>query len=46
MGEGKVGELIAPEWADHGMKQKFLHEFHKYLDENDIRQGGLMAPLP
>jgi len=39
MGEGKVGELVAPAWADHGMKQKFLHEFNKYLEENDIRQG-------
>jgi uncharacterized protein len=39
MGEGKIGELIAPDWADHGMKNKFLDEFHTYLDENNISQG-------
>lgn len=39
MGEGKIGELIAPEWADHGMKNKFLDKFHRYLEENDISQG-------
>ncbi len=23
MGEGKIGELIAPTWADHGLKTNF-----------------------
>lgn len=41
MGEGKRGELIAPEWADHGMKQKFLDKFHQYLEERNIYQGML-----
>ena len=46
MGEGKIGELIAPEWADHGMKNKFLDKFHAYLEEHDITQGQLFqAPL-
>ncbi len=39
MGEGKIGELIAPSWADHGLKNKFLDKFHAYLEEHDIRQG-------
>ena len=42
MGEGKIGELIAPVWADHGMKNKFLDDFYKYLDEQDISQGQLL----
>lgn len=41
MGEGKMGELIAPDWADHGKKNKFLDEFHAYLDKNNISQGGI-----
>lgn len=41
LGEGKLGELIAPEFADHGMKNKFLDKFHKYLEEKDFRQGGM-----
>ena len=39
IGEGPRGELIAPEWAKHGMKQKFLSDFEKYLTENDLYQG-------
>lgn len=42
MGEGKIGELIAPAWADHGMKNKFLDDFYKYLENNDIKQGSEM----
>ena len=42
MGEGKIGELIAPEWADHGMKNKFLDDFHQYLDSKNISQGDLL----
>ena len=45
MGEGKIGELIAPAWADHGMKNKFLDKFHNYLEENNINQGEL-NPAP
>ena len=41
MGEGKIGELIAPTWADHGMKNKFLDAFHQYLETHDIYQGSL-----
>jgi radical SAM protein (TIGR01212 family) len=41
MGEGKVGELISPTWADHGMKNKFLDEFDNYLKKNNIHQGCL-----
>ena len=41
MGEGKIGELIAPEWADHGMKNKFLDDFHAYLENKNMRQGCL-----
>lgn len=39
MGEGKFGEMVAPEWADHGMKNKFLDKFNAYLEEKQIRQG-------
>ena len=42
MGEGKIGELLAPEWADHGMKNKFLDAFHQYLEEHNISQGSLI----
>jgi uncharacterized protein len=45
MGEGKIGELIAPDWADHGMKNKFLDEFHAYLDENNISQGSFLKEV-
>ena len=43
MGEGKIGELIAPAWADHGMKSKFLDDFYKYMETNNINQGSLLA---
>lgn len=43
MGEGKIGELIAPEWADHGMKNKFLDSFYAYLEENNIMQGDSLS---
>jgi len=46
MGEGKIGELIAPEWADHGMKTKFLDKFYNYLEENNITQGQALDLLP
>lgn len=39
MGEGKIGELVAPAWADHGMKNKFLDKFNNYMEENGLRQG-------
>lgn len=39
MGEGKIGELIAPAWADHGLKSKFLIDFHQYLEDKNITQG-------
>lgn len=39
MGEGKVGEMVVPAWADHGMKNKFLDKFYNYLEENQIQQG-------
>ena len=39
IGEGPRGELIAPDWAKHGMKQKFLSDFEKYLTEHDLYQG-------
>jgi len=45
LGEGKIGELIAPEWADHGMKNKFLDKFHAYLEEHDLRQGQCLVRL-
>lgn len=47
MGEGKLGELIAPKWADHGMKNKFLDDFNKYMEANNLSQGSLceLAPL-
>jgi radical SAM protein (TIGR01212 family) len=43
MGEGKVGELIAPEWADHGLKTNFLRDFENYLDKHKLSQGCLVA---
>ncbi len=39
LGEGKLGELIAPSFADHGMKNKFLDKFHSYLEKHNIKQG-------
>jgi len=42
MGEGKIGELIAPAWADHGMKNKFLNDFYQYLEEKNIHQGSAL----
>lgn len=42
IGEGKVGELIAPTWADHGMKNKFLDDLDDYLKKNNIHQGCLL----
>lgn len=39
LGEGKIGELIAPEWADHGLKNKFLDRLHTYMDEHGLKQG-------
>lgn len=39
MGEGKIGELVAPGWADHGMKNKFLDRFNAYMDEKGLKQG-------
>ena len=43
MGEGKFDELIAPEWAKHGGKNKFLDKFHRYLEANNISQGSLLT---
>ena len=45
MGEGKIGELIAPAWADHGMKNKFLDDFNKYMEANNIVQGCQLKEL-
>ena len=42
MGEGKIGELIAPTWADHGLKNKFLEDLFKYLEANNIKQGSYL----
>ena len=39
MGEGKLDELIAPAWADHGLKNRFLDEFHAYLEKHGISQA-------
>ncbi|MBT6843509.1 MAG: TIGR01212 family radical SAM protein [Candidatus Melainabacteria bacterium] len=39
MGEGKIGEIVAPAWADHGMKNLFLNKFYKYLEDNQVYQG-------
>ena len=46
MGEGKIGELVAPSWADHGLKNKFLDKFHAYLEEKDMKQGNTVIGLP
>ncbi len=46
MGEGKIGELVAPAWADHGLKNKFLDKFHAYLEEHDIKQGSKIKRVP
>ena len=45
IGEGKIGELIAPTWADHGNKNSFLNLFHQYLDKNNIKQGSKLLPV-
>lgn len=45
MAEGKKGELIAPEWADHGRKNKFLNKFHDYMIANNFYQACLCSPL-
>ncbi len=39
IGEAKHDELVAPMWADHGRKNKFLDKFHNYLEEKNISQG-------
>ncbi|MDA0772095.1 MAG: TIGR01212 family radical SAM protein [Cyanobacteria bacterium] len=46
MGEGKIGELVAPAWADHGMKNLFLNKFYKYLEDNQVYQGAKVAIRP
>jgi radical SAM protein (TIGR01212 family) len=43
LGEGKIGELIAPEWADHGLKNKFLDKLHSYMNKKNLSQGSLLA---
>lgn len=43
MGEGKVDEMIAPDWADthkhRGNKNLFLKKLGEYFEANDMRQG-------
>jgi len=39
MGEGPVGELIAPEWAMSGKKQGFLNRLHAHMDRYGLHQG-------
>jgi len=43
LGEGKIGELIAPEWADHGLKNKFLEKLQGYMIDKNLSQGSLLA---
>lgn len=45
LGEGKLGELIAPAWADHGLKNKFLDKLNNYMTKQQLRQGQMIQSL-
>ncbi len=42
LGEGKLGELIAPAWADHGLKNKFLAKLHEHMTRQELGQAALV----